>query len=32
MPPTPDARTAWQQRAAIIGSYRELYGYDSHGG
>ena len=29
LPADPDGRTAWQQRAAIIGSYRELYGYDS---
>jgi len=28
-PANPDERTAWQERAAIIGSYRELYGYDS---
>jgi hypothetical protein len=29
LPADPDTQAAWEQRAAAIGSYRELYGYDS---
>jgi hypothetical protein len=28
-PADPDTKVAWQQRAAIMGSYRELYAYES---